>query len=154
MSLIDDFRKLRSRPLAECGLVVEACMFLCLMRIAVLLVPFQRIVGFLGLNQDESAALPSPQQTKISKSIGWAVQAAGTRISWASPCLSQALAGMVMLRRRGIPGVLYLGVARDLSMSEPLSAHAWLMCGDAFLTGGSGHERFSVLSKFVGKNGL
>lgn len=151
---IDDLRKLMSRTGAERVLVVEACVLLCLMHVAMLMVPFQRIVGLMGLHPEEtSAVFPSPQQTLVSTKIGWAVQAAAARISWAAPCLSQALAGMFMLRRRGIPGVLYLGVVRNPGSAEPLSAHAWLKCGDVFITGENGHEKYSVLSKFVGKGG-
>jgi len=152
--LIDDLNKLKSRTGNERGLLMEAFVFLCLIRIAVLLVPFQRIAGFLGLIAQETPAMQSSAEQKTAAtSIGWAVRAAAYRIPWAGQCLSQALAAMMMLKRRGISCVLYLGVAKDLNGQESLAAHAWLTCGDVFVTGEGGHEKFSVLAKFVVKGG-
>lgn len=49
-----------------------------------------------------------------------------------STCLARALAMGWMLRRRGIPSILYLGV--DVNDGR-LSAHAWLWAADGVVTG-------------------
>jgi len=59
----------------------------------------------------------------------------------------QAMTGKVMLRRRGIPGTLYLGLAKD--GDSALSAHAWLRCGERILSGGPTHDQFTVIAHFA-----
>ena len=51
----------------------------------------------------------------------------------------------LMLRRRGLPGTLHLGVAKEGNRME---AHAWLRCGDQIVTGGHELERFGVVARF------
>jgi hypothetical protein len=53
-----------------------------------------------------------------------------------------------MLRRRNIPALLYLGVARGITNSPEYSAHAWLGCAENILVGAGGHERFHVIATF------
>jgi hypothetical protein len=53
-----------------------------------------------------------------------------------------------MLKRRGIPGVFYLGVAKDEESKEKMKAHAWSQCGDMIITGERGYEEFVVVSIF------
>ncbi len=48
----------------------------------------------------------------------------------------------------GIPGVFYLGAAKDEESKEKMKAHAWSQCGDTVITGDGGHEEFTVLSVF------
>lgn len=152
MSLPDILHKLRKRSWRERRLLPEALLWLGVMRLAVLLVPFQRSVAFLGLTQvGSSFSLPNPEQTSAAAAIGWAVRGMAARTPWESSCLTQALAGMVMLQRRRVPALLFLGVAKDVTASGNLAAHAWLKCGDAVVTGEGGHDRFAVISSFAGK---
>jgi hypothetical protein len=52
-----------------------------------------------------------------------AVQARAAWFNLKAPCLPTALVAQWMLRRRGVPSKLRLGVRRDASA---LAAHAWL----------------------------
>jgi hypothetical protein len=36
----------------------------------------------------------------------------------------------------------------DNDQQTELTAHAWLKCGDVFITGEAGHEQYRVLSAF------
>ena len=38
--------------------------------------------------------------------------------------------------------------AFQLETDSGLEAHAWLKCGELFITGESGHERYAVVSTF------
>ena len=67
---------------------------------------------------------------------------------WESACLVQSLTAQKMLHKRGITGVLYLGVTKDQESKEKMKAHAWTQCGETIITGGAGHEEFTVLSVF------
>jgi hypothetical protein len=122
------------------------------MRLAVLFISFQRTVVFLGLKQEASTLdILNPEQSADVEKIGWSLRAVSARTPWESACLTQALAGMVMLQRRGIQAFLLLGVSRADSGPDSMAAHAWLKCGEAIVTGAGGHERFIVISTFAGK---
>ena len=152
VSSAEMLRKLQSRTWRELRLLPEALVLLGLMRLAVLLVPFQRTAGFLGLTQKNGILPDVPShQLSVAGTIGWAVRAMAARTPWESACLTQALAGMIMLQRRGIPAALYLGVAKDADDPKNMAAHAWLTCGDTMVTGESGYERFTVISTFLSR---
>jgi hypothetical protein len=54
-----------------------------------------------------------------------------------------------MLLARGIGGTVFIGADTADEQGEPgFSAHAWLMCGEAFVTGEGGYERFTVVAEF------
>ena len=94
---------------------------------------------------------PAPEESvlALAHSIGWAVSAAAGRTPWSSTCLVQVLAAQRMLQQRGIPGAFYIGAAPGASADAPgMEAHAWLQCGDRFITGESGHGRYTVVSTF------
>ena len=129
-------------------MLLEAASWLGLMRLAILLLPFRRLAALLRLSPGEDGLAPKPVEVDLARSIGWAVRVVAGRTPWQSACLVQALAGMVMLRRRGIGGTLYLGVAKEPDLPETLAAHAWLRCGAVVLTGANGYERYTVLSAF------
>ena len=55
-------------------------------------------------------------------------------------CFAQAIAAQRLLKKQNIPSQLYLGVNKN---EETLKAHAWLKCGELFVTGKKGHESFT-----------
>lgn len=130
-------------------LLLEALVCLGVMRVAILTVPFRRIVAHYHLVQDEASTVPAGAKAARAESIGWAVRVAAARTPWQSACLVQSLAAMSMLRRRGIAGTLYLGVAKnDDNSAEPIAAHSWLCCGKRTLTGYFADNRFTIIAKF------
>jgi hypothetical protein len=143
------------RP-ADRSLILAAFGWLALFRAMILVFPFKKILGLTGLAPGESpggSGVPgrNPSSDAQSRRVGWALRTASAHSPWKSACLVQALAGMRMLRRRGIPSTLYLGLARNASMrnsSDGIAAHAWLRCGDIIVTGGAGRERFTEISAF------
>ncbi|MBU0493234.1 MAG: lasso peptide biosynthesis B2 protein [Chloroflexi bacterium] len=139
--------KLCSHTWIERGLLLEALFWLVAARLVVLLIPFRYIAPLLGSHMAMSPTALLPEQAARSRQVGWAVRAVARRTPWDSNCLAQAIAGKMMLRRRGIASTLYLGVAKD--EDKDLAAHAWLRSGDQILTGGSAQERFTVLSTFA-----
>jgi hypothetical protein len=61
-------------------------------------------------------------------------------------CFQRGLAVQFMLRRRGIPSVLYFGAAPD--DRRGLSAHVWVCDGDLNIVGGEIASRYAILSTF------
>jgi len=136
------------RSPVEKRLFMEAMFWLALSRLAILLVPFRRIAPFLGQAMVETPA-DGPLESPASIRISWAVRTAGRYTPWESKCLAQAMAARMMLRRRRIPGTLYLGLSKE--GEKGLSAHAWMRCGDRILTGAAGHRQFTVVAAFGDK---
>lgn len=154
---------------ADRSLLLATFGWLALFRAMILVFPFKKILGMTGLAPGESprgteASGPNPAWGAQSLRVGWAIRTASAHTAWKSACLVQALAGMHMLRRRGIPSTLHLGVARNASIRNShdgadgrevradgrgIAAHAWLRCGDLIVTGGAGRERFTELSAFT-----
>jgi len=63
---------------------------------------------------------------------------------WRSMCLEQAVAGRWMLRRRGIPSTMYVGMAKR---NGNFIAHAWLVGEGRTVTGASA-ENYATLAAF------
>jgi len=85
--------------------------------------------------------------TDETRWIAWAVERVGRGAQLNSACLPRALAAQAMLRRRGIPSRLCLGVARE---GSGLLAHAWVEIGQDKIVGGAEADGFTRLAEFGG----
>jgi hypothetical protein len=114
---------------------------------AVHLLPFRWIVPSSRRPVEEvfDEALSAEGRLRAHR-IGWAIQTLSRYHPWKARCLAQAVAGMWMLQRSGLPGRLYLGV--DHGKENWLDAHAWLSCGTEIITGEAEHDRFKVIAAF------
>jgi len=132
-------------------LFLQACARLASVRFALRNTPFRQLIAGLAVQPGRVApAAPGPTDLRQAEAIGWAVRAASRYTPWNSTCLVQVLAAQQMLREKAIPGAFYIGAApgdRD-SGAVDLEAHAWLKCGEQFITGESGHQRYTVVSTF------
>ncbi|MBI4169108.1 MAG: lasso peptide biosynthesis B2 protein [Acidobacteria bacterium] len=117
-------RKFFRLPFAERRLFVAAALALPLMRPGLHLLPFRAFRRLLlaaarrPLRAHGAGDHPAPER------VLWAVEAAGRLVPWASTCLTRALTAELLLRRRGYPGRMRLGVAR--SAAGAFLAHAWV----------------------------
>jgi Transglutaminase-like superfamily len=157
-SRVSSLRRDAARALSlsppQLRLLIEAVLWLGLLRVATSLLPYRRVAALLRLSRSGAAAVPtgrpadpgSARAYRAADAIGWAVQGGAARTPWLSACLVQALAGHVMLRRQGVPSVVYLGVARDAA--GDFIAHSWLRCGDRIVTGGGSYQQFSVIAAY------
>jgi len=132
-------------------LFLQAHRLLGVMRFAILTLPFKRLVAGLEVHREVIVQAPlNPGDLATAHQIGWAVRKAAKFTPWQSTCLVQVLAAQRMLQQRRIAGAFYLGAATGSGEDEAaaLSAHAWLKCGNEFITGEPGHERFTVVTTF------
>lgn len=130
------------------ALVFEALIWLGLMRLAVLALPFKRVSNWLGKEGQDSPAAPLPEgQAQTALRIARAIRRIQPFTPWDSNCLAQALAARRMLARRGIPATTYLGAT--IEGQKGIIAHAWLRCGPWILTGAQGHRRYKVVATFA-----
>jgi hypothetical protein len=130
-------------------LFLEAYVTLGIMRAAILSVAFKRLTRNLHHTATEAKPIEVTEAQRIlSAEIAKAIRSAAANTPWESACLAQALTAQRMLRRRGVPGIFYLGVMRVKEAEEKMKAHAWSKCGDKVITG-KGYEGFTVLSSFA-----
>ncbi len=129
------------------GILLEALFWLGIARLVVLIIPFRWVEPYLGERMVESAPDQVPENPQQVRRIAWAVNRVSAYTPWQSKCLVQALAAKRMLHSRKVVSTLYLGVTR--LGEKKLEAHAWLRCGPLYLTGGRGHEHFTVVAMFT-----
>ena len=122
-------------------------MTLAVMRCAIQLLPFERLTSALTQEKKKNwIALLRYNVMQNALLISKAICRAANNTPWSSACLVQALTAQRMLQRRSITGVFYLGVMKDPNAKEKMKAHAWTEAGEQILTGGAGHEEYSVIS--------
>jgi hypothetical protein len=81
--------------------------------------------------------------------VRWSIETAAAKPWLNAACLPRALAAQAMLRRRGIPSRLCLGVARE---GSKLSAHAWIELGqDLIVVGEAPVPQYTRLVEFGGE---
>lgn len=127
-------------------LLMEALVWLCWAKALLLLVPFRWIAPHLGREMAESAATIPSSHEKQALRVSWAVLALARRMPSLFVCLPQAMAAKWMLRRRGLPSTLYLGVR--VERKAEFKAHAWLRAGQKILTGRKGSANHKVIATF------
>jgi len=127
------------------GLVVEAFCLLRLTRAASFWLPFRYLVPYLGAVQKESPVTVNPSQEHLLKQVGWSVRSTSQYTPWVSNCMAQAMVAKFILRRRGIPSTLYIGVSKT---DELLAGHAWLRAGTKIITGGGALSRYKQVIRF------
>jgi hypothetical protein len=118
-----DIIKFWSLPRREKVLVLEAGIWLSLSSLSVKTVAFNRIDTILNgcWNNVARANTGSAEEIRLIK---LSLSRVASRLPWKSTCLNQSIAGFIMLRRRGIPAVMYLGV--KFSENSSFLAHAWV----------------------------
>jgi len=128
---------------ARLPLLLEAFCYLVLARAAVSLLPFGRLLRWIGAPSE-----PAVEEVTIEtiQSVRWAVAVAVRRLAPWAVCLPQAIAGHWMLRRRGIASVVCFGVGRD--PAAKLGAHAWLRTADRVVLGERTMTGFAPIAEF------
>jgi hypothetical protein len=150
---------------AERALALGALVRLAAMRVAVATVSFKRIRAYID------AIVPgvSPPSSDDERRAGaLAVRRAMIRAQRTLPgstCLARSLAAELMLRERGLPATLRIGVAGRAAIADvvagfpaapgsenttppSLDAHAWVESGTVLVAGDADVERYTALASF------
>ena len=130
-------------PYKEKAIAFEAATVLVVVKIALMILPFKRVAR--RLSGVGAAPASSAARERHAARIGFLIGRSAAVLPFRCDCLPQAIAGKLMLRRRGIPSVLSIGVALD---DRGFRAHAWLRCGSVIVTGAEGVEAFRVITDF------
>jgi hypothetical protein len=130
---------------AEVALALEALALLVLANLALRLLPFRwiaRRLGQWGRTGCEEGPADAAFTTSI-KAVRQAIIRARRRTPWPAACLAQAMAGRMMLGRRGIASTIHFGV----SNADGLAAHAWLVAGGEAVTGTEIADHFKPIAR-------
>jgi len=132
---------------------VEASWYLAIATFLVKVVPFKHWRGLLGTpaKANETAnTFPRARKldTDMPSRIGYAVIGAAAHLPWKPVCLPQAMAGLMMLRKRGFATDVYFGSRLAQTSDKPIDLHAWLVTNDICITGFDTMRTFVALSVF------
>lgn len=86
-----------------------------------------------------------PQHVAAGRDIGRRIRRMAPRLPFRTTCLVRAVAGWLMLRRRGVPAIVRFGVRMEAGQ---LAAHAWLMVHDVTVLGGEEAGGFTPIGDF------
>jgi hypothetical protein len=128
-------------------LLVETTLWLLISRLAILILPMRWILRSCGTQYAQSTESITEEQRVTVERIAWAIDAVRWITPWDSNCLARSVAGKRLLQRRGLTSTLYLGVSK--STPQTLIAHAWLRCGDQYVTGNPRQNTYTVVSTFA-----
>jgi len=136
-------------PWSERTLAAEAIVMLAAARILIRFGTERDLVSRIGGKRVAGGAPDSliPAETSgesRSVAIGAMLERVARHTWWRSMCLEKALAGRWMLRRRGIPSTMYVGMAKR---GGNFIAHAWLV-GEGRTVTGASTESYATLAAF------
>ncbi len=141
------FRFSKILPTRGNRLALEALVELALARVMRATISFARLAKLFGEAQADSPTDIESSQQSMAKEISVAIGRAVRFAPFHCNCLTQALCGLRMLRRRRLPSTLYLGLERE--GDSPHDAHAWLRCGNTVITGDFQLEKYRAVFKFA-----
>jgi hypothetical protein len=136
-------RRFLSLPPGDRCLVFEAMACVAIVRICLWVVPFRKLQRLLRVwPRIGGVGGRRPPMQRVT----WAVTAV-SRVVPRATCLTQALAAQTLLRHRGYPAQIRIGVTKDIR--GRFEAHAWLeSMGSVVLGGSEDVSRFTALPTF------
>lgn len=93
----------------------------------------------------------SRDQLRRALELGWTTMHVARRLPLQFTCLAQSIALLTMLRRRGIPAEVRLGV-KSGGDDQAIAAHAWVECGGRVVLDVDAHASFVPLEQSVPRN--
>ena len=143
-------------PVARKGLALEAAWELLRARILTLrpATVYSPALGTLVETEPPARPVAGPVTGRAeAEAIGHVVEVVGRGLPFRTLCLQQAIAVRRMLTRRGIPAVVYLGVARDRADCAQAdlgrAAHAWVAVGSRVISGDGVIENYAIVARFA-----
>lgn len=113
-------------------------------RMQLLFLPPGKMRKAWGRENGESAGMQTPEEYRQAAIISRIVGKVCDKTPWESKCLVRALTAQRLLYRRGMSSTLYLGCGME---EGKMVAHAWLRCGEMYVTGGDG-SAYTTVARF------
>lgn len=141
---VNTFAKMDFKSKSEFG---RAFLYTGIARAFILFVPFNKLRKRMGKVKEESPEEVDKNIYKEAVDVSEIVSIVSRHTPWESKCLVQALTAQKLLKEKEISTTLYLGVKKD--RNNNMLAHAWLRCGEYYVTGGANREGYAVVAKFA-----
>ena len=147
------FKKLIKLPTKDKIFVFRLFYLMGIFRAMMLLIPFKKLKKYLGTSKVESKQKLTEKNLSYIKKLRFFIIKVSNNTPWESKCLVQAMTAQCLLREKGLKTTLYLGVGKSGDIfesinSENMIAHAWIRCGEEFVTGGDG-KGYAIVGKFT-----
>ena len=126
--------------------IIQTFFYTGVYRAFILFVPFNKLRKSMGKHKQESPDKIDNDTYRIARIIASRVMFVSAKTPWESKCLVQALTAQKLLKNQGISTTIYLGVRKE---GNEMKAHAWLRCGDYYVTGGTIRDQYTVVAKFA-----
>lgn len=126
---------------------IKAFIYTGCARAFILFIPFNKLRKRMGKLKEESPDNVDINTYSEAKGVSEIVNIISRHTPWESKCLVQALTAQKLLKEKGIYTTLYLGVRKD--KDNNMLAHAWLRCGEYYVTGGANRHGYAVVAKFT-----
>lgn len=129
-------------------MLIEVLFLSAYYRMKLLYFPFAKLsdkIGTLGFETEKEA-----QNETICMECAWATDVICKRTPWESKCLVRALTAKKLLNQRKLPCTLYMGVL--LNQQGDMTAHAWLRCGEIYVSGGNGEGTYTITAVYGDRN--
>ncbi len=126
------------------AVIVSAYYFKCIYKI-----PAKKLEERFGTRGVESPEKEDLENLKLAMHVGDRVARVTTKAPWETKCLCRAWTAQYLLKKRHVHSTMYLGIGKD--ETGKMVAHAWLRCGQVFVTGGDGSDYTTVAKFYVQK---
>ncbi|MBQ5849710.1 MAG: lasso peptide biosynthesis B2 protein [Lachnospiraceae bacterium] len=113
-------------------------------RICLLVLKMTQMEKKMGIRGEESVSEESIETLRLARLVSFHVNRVTQHLPLKRKCWVRALTARKILLKHGICSTLYMGVGKE---NGNMVAHAWLRCGQLFVTGGNG-EGYATVAKF------
>ena len=127
-------------------LIIQLLLRLLYCSVIIKIRSFKKLAPKIGIEGVEVSEEDDKTHELYLRKVAYFTVRVAKYIPWPCLCLAQAIAVKGLLEKKGIPSTMYLGLNK---VGSEMKAHAWLRCGSRIVTGKSGYESFSVISKFT-----
>lgn len=134
-------------PTLRKRLFVEAVFTSAIVKFSLLFMPFARITRWLGnRNVEVSDAQISSESNTYLAETQKALKLCDKYTPWPTECYTQALTAKILLRKRAINSILYIGFKKG--ENNNFDGHAWLISQSHVITGHCDFSQYQVHSFF------
>lgn len=128
----------------EKWMTITVYFYVAYYRLCLLFVPMSRIEKMIGVKGEESEAEETSENLRLAQLVGFHVNRVTGHLPLKRKCFVRALSARKILMKKGVNTTLYLGVRKE---NDKMAAHAWLRCGQIYVTGGNGTD-YAMVAKF------
>jgi hypothetical protein len=128
----------------EKKMTVKVYLYTAYYRLCLLIFPMTHMEKIMGIRGEESDVTERKDNLRLARLVGFHVNRVTAHLPLKRKCWVRALTARKILMGHGVNSTLYMGLGKD---EGRLVAHAWLRCGQMYVTGGDG-AGYAMVAKF------